>query len=82
MLADKEDKNRERRRVSATGQDLLRCLKQACATLREAAYLDAAAGEVRVPNLPLPCNPAWIICRVVVLPKSSLRGASPLPLQH
>lgn len=60
MLADKEDENREKRRLPATGQDLLGRLMQAYTTLvdGQAAYIDAAAGEVRVPNLSLLCNPA------------------------
>ena len=46
--------------VAATGQDLLRRLIQAYTTLTDgqAAYLDTAAAEVRVPDLPLLCNPA------------------------
>lgn len=77
MLADKEDENPERR-VPATGQELVRHLIQAFTTLMggQAAYLDIVAGEVRVPNLPLLCNPA---CFPFAQEQSE---DMPVPLQH
>lgn len=76
MLADKEDENTERR-VPATGQELVRQLIQAFATLMDgqAAYLDTVA-EVRVTNLSLLCNPA---CSPFAQEQSEDMR---LPLQH